>query len=87
MFVHASLVQQIAAKHPEIKKARLVITSEDNTDQMTLKVAVEGADAAITDAIADTIRDVTKLRGSAEIVDAAELPDDGKMIDDARSYE
>ena len=87
MFVHASLVQQIAAKHPEIKKARLVITSEDNTDQMTLKVAVENADASITEAIAETIRDVTKLRGMAEIVDAADLPDDGKMIDDARSYE
>jgi phenylacetate-CoA ligase len=87
MFVHASQVQQIAAKHPQITKARLVITSQDNTDQMTLKVVLEGADVSIADAIADTIRDVTKLRGRAEIVDAAELPDDGKMIDDARSYE
>ncbi|HZD26102.1 MAG TPA: AMP-binding protein [Alphaproteobacteria bacterium] len=87
MFVHASQVGQIAAHHPEVKKARLVITSQDNSDRMTLKVAVEGADASIAEAIAKTIRDVTKLRGEVELVDAASLPDDGKAVDDQRSYE
>ena len=87
MFVHASQIGQIAARHPEIKKARMVVTSVDNTDQLTLRIAVEGADASIADAVAATIRDVTKLRGNVELVDAGDLPDDGKVVDDARSYE
>jgi len=87
MFVHPGQIGQIAARHPEITKARLVITSTDNRDEMTLKVAAEGADAAITEKIAESIQAVTKLRGVAEIVDAASLPDDGLLIEDARSYE
>jgi len=87
MFVHPSHIAQIAGRHPEVKKARLIITSVDNTDQMTLKIAAAGGDAGLADAVADTIRDVTKLRGTVELVDEADLPDDGKVIDDARSYE
>lgn len=87
MFVHASHVGQIAGRHPEIKKARFVITSHDNNDQLTLRIAVEGADASIAEAVTASIRDITKLRGTVEIVDAADLPDDGKAVDDQRTYE
>ena len=37
--------------------------------------------------IADSLRDVTKLRGDVEWVDAGGLPNDGKVIDDVRTYE
>mgnify|MGYP003672159257 CR=1 FL=1 len=84
MFVHASHVGQIMARHPEIKKARFVITSENNTDQLCFRIA--GADAAIAEAVTATIRDITKLRGSVELVEAADIPDDGKVVDDQRSY-
>ncbi|MDP6346406.1 MAG: AMP-binding protein, partial [Alphaproteobacteria bacterium] len=87
MFVHPSLVMQVAGRHPEIKKARLVITSEDNNDAMTLKFAAEGADPSLAEAVAATIQSVMKLRGGAEMVDADSLPDDGLMIEDARSYD
>jgi phenylacetate-CoA ligase len=36
--------------------------------------------------IGDAIRDVTKLRGTVEILDAGSLPNDGRVIEDARSY-
>ena len=87
MFVHASHVSQIAARHPEIKKARIVVTSEDNTDQLTLRIEVDGADASIAEAVTETVRDVTKLRGAVEIVEPGSLPDDGRVVEDARSYE
>ena len=41
----------------------------------------------ITEAIAATLRDVTKLRGDVQLVKTGELPNDGKVIEDARKYE
>ena len=36
--------------------------------------------------IAEAIRDVTKLRGDVVAVEPGSLPNDGKVIEDARSY-
>jgi phenylacetate-CoA ligase len=33
------------------------------------------------------VRDVTKLRGEVELVAPGSLPNDGKVIEDARSYQ
>lgn len=86
MFVHPSQVADIARRFPEVIKARLVVSGEMANDTMTLKVeaadAAEGLDAKISDAI----RDVTKLRGSVELLRPGSLPNDGKVIEDARSY-
>ncbi|NQV61594.1 MAG: AMP-binding protein [Alphaproteobacteria bacterium] len=87
MFVHPSAIMQIAARHPEIAKARMVITSQDNNDAMTLKFAAPGADPSLREAVEASIQIVLKLRGGAELVAAESLPDDGLVIEDARSYE
>jgi phenylacetate-CoA ligase len=87
MFVHPSAIMQIAARHPEITKARMVISSQDNNDAMTLKFAAPGADPSIQQAVEDSVQTVLKLRGGAELVTADDLPDDGLVIEDARSYE
>ncbi len=87
MFVHPSAIMQIAARHPEITKARMVITSQDNNDAMTLKFAAPGADPSLGAAVEASIQTVLKLRGGAELVAADSLPDDGLVIEDARSYE
>jgi phenylacetate-CoA ligase len=34
-----------------------------------------------------SIRDMTKLRGEVKFVGQGSLPNDGKVIDDARSYQ
>ncbi|MEN9773196.1 MAG: hypothetical protein RL322_266, partial [Pseudomonadota bacterium] len=47
--------------------------------------AAIGADFAVR--VADALREQTRLRGEVEIVDAARLPDDGKLIEDARRYD
>ena len=36
--------------------------------------------------VADAVRDVTKLRGNVHCVAPGSLPNDGKVIEDARSY-
>lgn len=88
MFVHPSQVAEVVKRHPPVLKARLVVTGEMANDVMTLQCEVD--DPAATDisaAIIDTIRDVTKLRGEVKLVPRNSLPNDGKVIEDARRYE
>lgn len=85
MFVHPSQIAEIARRHPEILKARLVVSSDDNRDVATLHCETEGdADA---DAIARSFQSVCKVRGEVSLVAPDSLANDGKVIDDVRSYE
>lgn len=87
MFVHPSQVAEIARRHPQVLKARLVVTGEMANDVMTLHCEVAGNDMAMpTASIVEAIRDVTKLRGDVRLVAAGSLPNDGKVIEDARTY-
>lgn len=87
MFVHPGQVDAIAKRFPEVMKARLVVRGEMANDAMTLKVetACSGPDALV-EKIGAAIREVTKLRGEVELVLPGSLPNDGKVIEDARSY-
>ncbi len=87
MFVHPGQVADIIKRFPEVARARLVVTGAMANDTMTLKVetACGGPDALATK-IGEAIRDVTKLRGDVEFLLPGSLPNDGKVIEDARSY-
>ncbi len=87
MFVHPKQVDDIVKRFPEVAKARLVVSGEMANDLMTLRVetACSGPDA-LAQKISEAIRDVTKLRGDVELVAVGSLPNDGKVIEDARSY-
>jgi phenylacetate-CoA ligase len=87
MFVHPKQVDDIVKRFPEVSRARLVVTGEMANDVMTLKVetACSGPDA-LAAKIGEAIRDVTKLRGAVELLSPGSLPNDGKVIEDARSY-
>jgi phenylacetate-CoA ligase len=87
MFVHPGQVAQIIKRFPEVSRARLVVTGEMANDVLTLKVetACSGPDN-LSNKLADAIRDVTKLRGQVELLPPGSLPNDGKVIEDARSY-
>ncbi|MEO7031385.1 MAG: AMP-binding protein [Herbaspirillum sp.] len=89
MFVHPSQVADIVRRHPEILKARLVVSGTMGNDVMMLQCEV--ADMAhaetIRHEIVDSIRDITKLRGDVHLLPADSLPNDGKVIEDARTYE
>ena len=87
MFVHPSQVAAIVRRHPEILKARLVVDNPDGNDRMTLRVEVAGNESSSADAIVATIRDVTKLRGEVSFHAPDELANDGKVIDDIRTYD
>ena len=88
MFVHPKQVDDIAKRFPEVLRARLVVQGEMANDVMTLKVEVHDtlAAQALKAQIAQAVRDVTKLRGDIELCPSGSLPNDGKVIEDARSY-
>jgi phenylacetate-CoA ligase len=89
MFVHPEQVARVAARHPEILKARLVVVSgEAGRDAMTLRCAVDGPGSeALAAAIAATLQSECKLRGAVVFTTPYGLPNDGKVIEDARTYE
>ena len=53
---------------------------------MTLRVETAGM-PRLTERIAASVRDVTKLRAEVELVAPGTLPNDGKVIQDARKYD
>jgi phenylacetate-CoA ligase len=87
MFVHPAQVADIVKRHPEVRRARLVVDNLQGTDRMMLHVEVCGVERPLADAIVDSIREVTKLRGEVTFRDIDELPNDGKVIDDLRKLE
>ena len=86
MFVHPSQVAEIARRFPEVRKARLVVEGETGDDRMTLHLECDGAPEGLAARVAEAIRDVTKLRGEVSVAAVGTLPNDGKVIEDARSY-
>ncbi len=88
MFVHPGQVAEIVKRFPEVSKARLVVTGEMANDQMALHVETHHlADDALKARVSEAVRDVTKLRGEVHLVAQGSLANDGKVIEDARSYQ
>ena len=86
MFVHPKQVADIVRRFPEVLRARLVVSGAMAQDEMTLKVESASFSEGLSVRIGEAIRDVTKLRGTVEMAAPGSLPNDGKVIEDARSY-
>ena len=87
MFVHPSQVTNITRRHPDIVKARLVVSGRMANDVMTLRCEVDAPPAPDkVAAIVQSIREVTKLRGDVEFVQRGTLTGEGVLIEDVRDY-
>jgi len=86
MFVTPKQVNEIVRRHPEIAKARLVVEGETGNERMTLKCEAGSRPEGLGEAVAASIRELTKLRGEVELVAPGTLPNDGKVIEDLRKY-
>jgi phenylacetate-CoA ligase len=84
MFVHPKQIAEVAARHPELNKLRLVVGRESEQDTMTLMAESAARDAKLETAIAATLQSVTKLKGAVKLVAPGDLPNDGKVIADER---
>ena len=84
MFVRPEQIAEIGKRHPELSRLRLVVTRENEQDVMTLTCECGSPAEILRDAVASTLRAVTKLGGGVELVAPGSLPNDGKVIADER---
>jgi phenylacetate-CoA ligase len=87
MFVHPGQLADVVRRHPEIRAARLVVTGTVGADVMTLHCDATREDETLAAAIRESMREVLRLRGEVRFVPAGSLPQDGKVIEDARRYD
>jgi phenylacetate-CoA ligase len=84
MFVRPEQVAEIARRHKEIARLRLVITRENEQDVMTLRAEVYDEPPGFIDTLKQTLQAVTNLRGGVALSPLGGLPKDGKVIADER---
>lgn len=87
MFVRPTQMEQIRKAHPELEKVRLIVTSEDHRDQFAVYCETAVQDPGLGEKVAATVKQTLNLAGPVELVALGSLPSDGKVIEDARSYE
>jgi phenylacetate-CoA ligase len=87
MFVRPEQIAEVARRHPELKRLRLVVRRDGERDGMTLSAEAEAADETLAGAVAETLQAVTKLRGDVQLVAPGSLPNDGKVISDERKLD
>jgi phenylacetate-CoA ligase len=84
MFVRPEQIVEIGKRHPALGRLRLVVQRDNEQDVMVLKCESTSANDALGNAIAATLRSVTKLSGTVELTEPGRLPNDGKVIADER---
>ncbi len=92
MFVHPQQVAAVMARHPEVRRARLVVSGEMADDRMVLLCETGGppegpAAEQLAERIAQSVRETTKLRSEVRLVPPSSLPNDGKVIEDTRKLQ
>ena len=86
MFVHPSQVADVLRRHPELLRARLVVQGEMAQDEVSLRVETHAPAEGLAEAVARSVRELTKLRCDVTLLAPGSLPNDGKVIEDLRSY-
>jgi phenylacetate-CoA ligase len=84
MFVRPEQVAALVARHADVVRARVIADRRDDMDVMMVQLETALQDAG---AYAGTILDTLKLKGDVQLVAIGSLPNDGKVIEDRRSYD
>lgn len=83
MFVRPEQVAALVARHADVSRARVIADRRGEMDVMTVQLETAGQGGDYAASVLDTL----KLRGDIELVAPGSLPNDGKVIEDRRSYE
>jgi phenylacetate-CoA ligase len=90
MFVHPEQVAQLEKKVPEVSAIQLVISRTGHEDRMTIR-ALLAAGASPSDAlkekIAETGRELIRIRGEVAFVQESEMTEREKKILDTRKWD
>ena len=86
MFIHPKQIAQVVERHVEISRARLVVDNQDHIDLMTLHCEVSQPSDGLKSEIAKSLQAICKIKGEVILEQLESLQNDGKVIDDVRSY-
>ena len=84
MFVHPEQVAEVVKRHPELKRARLVVDVREGLDQPTFRCETRAGSPELAENVGKTFQSVCKVRAAVEFVAPGVLPNDGKVIEDVR---
>jgi phenylacetate-CoA ligase len=87
MFVRPEQVAEIARRHPELGRLRLIVTRAGETDMMTLAAETASPSEGLKATVAATLQDIAKLKGLVDFLVPGSLPNDGKVISDERKVD
>jgi phenylacetate-CoA ligase len=87
MFVRPEQVAELVARHPEIVRARVIASREQERDALTVRVESTERSAGFIAAVEASVQATLKMRGTVEVTAPGSLPNDGKVIEDIRSYD
>ncbi len=85
MFVHPRQIADVAKRHPEVIRARLVIDKSGEADTVTLSVESAAGGDSLASAIRDSFQTLCKLKAEVAFVAPGALPNDGIVIQDKRA--
>ncbi|HEX9857463.1 MAG TPA: phenylacetate--CoA ligase family protein [Paracoccaceae bacterium] len=84
MFVRPEQVAEFVSRHAEVGRARVIATRDGEMDVMTVQVETRASNPALYEG---SVLETLKLRGRVELLPPGSLPNDGKVIEDRRSYD
>ncbi len=87
MFVHPGQVANVAKKHSELGRVRLIVGRQDERDVLVFKAESSNLETDFAEIVATSLQELCKVRADVELVALNSLPNDGLIIADERSYD
>ena len=92
LFVHPKQISEINRRHPEIVRSKLIVESRDKKDVMTLNCEVAenlrlSNNSKFIASLSKTIQAICTVRGEVKLIKVGTLQNNGKIIEDHRSYD
>jgi len=88
LFIHPHELDRALARHPEVRRYQAVVTRPGHEDVLTIRIESEAPDpAALAAAVAQSVREGTRLRAAVEVVAPGAIGPQAKTIEDRRRWD
>jgi len=90
MFVHPGQVDQVAARFPQLRAWRVVVTREKHQDVMTFQAELReplSDTAGLEAGLKAALQEILRLKGLVEFVGSGTIPQGGKKVEDQRVWD
>lgn len=88
IFLHAHDLDRAVARHPEVIRYQAVVTRRDHQDELTVRVETSpGTQDAVAGRLAQSLRELTRLRPAVEVLPPGTLGPDEKKLVDRRAWD